>query len=164
MVDAGQRTVLIVDDDEGLRGMLSDYFGAQGFEVLVAANGLESLLHVKRARPGAIVLDLNMPRLGGLDALKRIHAFDPAITVVVITGDRDPETQRRALALGAAQVLTKPFELTDLLQALGGPEQVPARRAEAGAPAAGEIREPAGSSAGKILIVDDEADVRSSRE
>ncbi len=59
-------TVLVADDEEDLRSMVSEFLSESGYEVLVAANGLESLLHVKRARPSVVLLDLNMPRLGGL--------------------------------------------------------------------------------------------------
>ncbi len=133
MRDTGSRKVLVVDDEEDVRAMLAEFLEAQGFEVLAAANGLESLLHVKRARPDVVVLDLNMPRLGGLEALKRIRHFDPAITVVIITGEQNPEPRERALAMGAARVLVKPFTLDALLQALGGeaaPEGAAAPMAE----------------------------------
>jgi CheY-like chemotaxis protein len=59
------RTVLIADDESDLREILVEYLGGRGFEVIEAANGLETLLQVKRRRPGAVVLDLRMPRLGG---------------------------------------------------------------------------------------------------
>ncbi len=133
MRDTGSRKVLVVDDEQDVREMLAEFLEAQGFEVLAAANGLESLLHVKRARPDVVVLDLNMPRLGGLEALKRIRHFDPAITVVIITGEQNPEPRERALAMGAARVLVKPFTLDALLQALGGeaaPEGAAAPMAE----------------------------------
>lgn len=132
MRDTGSRKVLVVDDEQDVREMLAEFLEAQGFEVLAAANGLESLLHVKRARPDVVVLDLNMPRLGGLEALKRIRHFDPDITVVIITGEQNPEPRERALAMGAARVLVKPFTFQELLQAVGGE---PARQGAA-APAA----------------------------
>ena len=62
-------TVLVVDDDPEVRAALGEYLRSEGFEVLEAENGLEALVHVKRARPRAVVLDLMMPRLGGLEAL-----------------------------------------------------------------------------------------------
>jgi DNA-binding response OmpR family regulator len=68
---------LVVDDDADIREILAEQLATHGFEVLTAGNGLEALLHVKRERPGAVVLDLAMPRLGGLEALKRIRAFLP---------------------------------------------------------------------------------------
>ncbi len=90
-----QRSVLIVDDEAELRSVLTEFLQGQGLDVIQAANGLEALLQVKRARPGAVILDITMPRLGGLDALKRIRAFDPSITAIILTGELTPLPSRR---------------------------------------------------------------------
>jgi DNA-binding NtrC family response regulator len=148
------KTVLVADDDADLRSTLAEYFALHGFEVLEASNGLEALLHVKRRRPGVIVLDLAMPRLGGLDALKRIAAFDPAAAVIVVSGAVDEQTRRAALALGARAVMDKPIALPALLEALrGAPAAVPATDAP---PAAAPVPE----TGADVLVVDDDADVR----
>src|SRR6266566_5188654 len=73
--------VLIADDDADVREVLVESFRDAGFDVLQAANGLEALLCVKRDRPDAVVLDLMMPRLGGVAALagpSRAPAPQPA--------------------------------------------------------------------------------------
>src|SRR5205807_7252958 len=85
-VEGGLVRVLIADDDADVREVLVESFQDAGFEVLQASNGLEALLCVKRDRPDAVVLDLMMPRLGGVEALKRIHAFNPGIRALVVTG------------------------------------------------------------------------------
>src|SRR5439155_952975 len=113
--------VLIADDDADVRELLVEVFRDAGFDVLEASNGLEALLYVKRDRPDAVVLDLMMPRLGGVEALKRIHAFNPGIRVLVVTGAIDPELHRQATAAGAAGVFTKPVNATALVAALTGP-------------------------------------------
>ena len=148
-----RRTVLIVDDEPEVRAVIADYLRDDGFDVLEAANGLEALLAVKRRRPYGIVLDLRMPRLGGLEALRRIRAFDPRIGVVVVTGVADVELHRQALALGARAVFTKPVAAADLAAALGGRLE-PAAPAPAAAPPAA----PGGArpAKGRVLIVDDE--------
>lgn len=155
-----------MDDEVEIREMLTEYLAAHGFEVLEAGNGLEALLHVKRARPHAVVLDLAMPRLGGLDALKRIRAFDPTIDVVIASGQLDDDVRRRAIAMGARAALSKPLELPDLLAALGG-AQGPVPRS----PAAPETRAgrlpPSPTSAGpqgKVLVIDDDPDIRTMLE
>lgn len=145
---------LVVDDDPDLRDGLADYLENHGFEPLRAGNGLEALLSVKRQRPAVVVLDLMMPRLGGLDALKRIRAFDPAIVVVITTGNPDVELHDRALALGARAVLTKPFALAALLAALHGHGSAPVVEETLSAPPG------VGAGAGQVLIVDDDADIR----
>jgi DNA-binding NtrC family response regulator len=157
------RTVLIADDDPEIRGMIGEYLQSNGYEVLEAENGLEALLHVKRARPHVVILDLMMPRLGGLDALWRIRTFDPEIAVVVVTGTSDPELKQQALALGAAAALTKPVELADLLKAVdhatrGGPAAEASETREGNA--RGGPASPDAASAGRVLIVDDDAEIR----
>src|SRR5207248_7843994 len=111
--------VLVADEAPDVREMLGTYLSTHGHEMLAASNGLEALLHVKNGRPDAVVLDLRMPRLGGLEALKRIRAFDPAIRVVIVTADADEGAHREATELGARAVLSKPVALPDLLAALG---------------------------------------------
>ena len=113
--------VLVVDDEPDVRDVVGEFLREDGFEVVEAGNGLEALLQVKRAHPDAVVLDLMMPRLGGVEALKRIHSFNPGIRVLVVTGAIDPELQRQATAAGAAGVFIKPVPAATLVAALTGP-------------------------------------------
>jgi two-component system response regulator (stage 0 sporulation protein F) len=156
----GQRKVVVADDEPEIRELLAEYLESHGWEVFGAVNGLEALLHVKRQHPAAVVLDLNMPRLGGLDALKRIRAFDPAIGVVVVSANVDDAVRRQAEALGATAVLDKPLDLARLLAALGGdaapppqPEPSPLPTSEA----AIDTR-PAGQRT--VLVADDDPEIR----
>ncbi len=118
MSQGRRRKVLIADDDAEVRDTIGGCLHEQGFEVVEAANGLESLLQVKRERPDAVLLDAVMPRLGALDVLKRIRAFDPGINVIVITNGDDPLMKQQALALGAMLVLQKPLDQSILIAAL----------------------------------------------
>jgi CheY-like chemotaxis protein len=161
-----RKKVLVADDEAEVREVLTEYLAVQGFEVLEAGNGLETLLQVKRARPEAVVLDLAMPRLGGLEALKRIRAFDPAITVVIASGRLDDGVRRQAMALGARAVLVKPLELADLLAALGGAER-PVQAATASRetrPGSPEPRVTATGPGAKVLVIDDDPDMRTMLE
>src|SRR4029450_4292008 len=126
-----------VDDDRDVRELLVESFRLAGFEVLAAANGLEALLYVKREPPDAVVLDLMMPRLGGVEALKRIRSFNPGIRVLVVTGNIDPELQRQATAAGAAGGFTKPPPAAPLGPAPARPAPRPAPARAAAAPGAG---------------------------
>jgi len=112
------RTVIVADDETELRETIAEYLSGQGYEVLQAGNGLETLLLVKRNAPAAVILDLAMPRLGGLDTLKHIHAFNSAIAVIILSGFLDAEARRRALELGARAIIDKPLVLSELLRAL----------------------------------------------
>src|SRR5438309_9534250 len=139
---AGAKKVLVVDDDQDMRAAVAEFLNMQGFEVVEASNGLEALLQVKRLRPYGVVLDIMMPRLGGLQALQHIHAFDPHITVVVVSGVADADLLRQAALAGASACLTKPAAFAEIAAALRGRLPPPRR------------------GAGRVLVVDDEREVR----
>src|SRR5712691_840042 len=155
-----RRPALVVDDDPEARKVLKDFLRLRGLAVLEARNGLEALLSVKQHRPGVVVLDLNMPRLGGLETLKRIRPFDPTIRVAVVTEDHDAAIHQQARALGATVVLIKPVDLARLGTALdltpGDPRPI--------APVTGSAsllpEVPPRPSAPEIRIVDDDASRR----
>src|SRR2546425_756101 len=150
------RKVLVVDDTPTVRQTVGDFLSQEGFEVVEATNGLEALQAVKYERPDAVVLDLRMPRLGGLEALKRMRILDPALTVVIMTAY--PEDIREpAASLGAAAVLSKPFEMHELLHALRSettPRSVTVQPA-APSPASQKATPPSGRSL-KVLVIDDD--------
>ena len=152
---------LVVDDDTDVRETLAEQLTMHGFEVLTAGNGLEALLHVKRQRPAVVVLDVMMPRLGGLEALRRIRAFHPEAKVIIVSGNLDDEVRRQALALGAAGVLEKPVSLPDLLVALGATERPAQTPAEPRSEGSGTREPPVVPFAepGRILIVDDDPEI-----
>jgi CheY-like chemotaxis protein len=152
--------VLIADDDAELRELVAEYLAGHGFHVLQATNGLEALLGVKREQPLAVLLDINMPRLGGLEALKRIRAFAPSTRVVVYSGALDPEVERQAIAAGAVAVFAKPAALGNLRLALDGampiptsPETTPAVVSSDAPPA------PSKRHKLRILLIDDDPEV-----
>jgi DNA-binding NtrC family response regulator len=156
-----RRKALVVDDEPAVREVIVEYLGQLGFEVFQAGNGLEALLSVKRGRPGVVILDLGMPRLGGLEALKRIHAFDSSITTVVVTGESDTEVHRQARMLGAATVLTKPLDLGQLDPVLAARARQPAApRAGEESSSIPEVLSAASATPWRVLVVDDDADVR----
>ncbi len=155
--------VLVVDDDAALREMVAEYLQRDGFEVMEASNGLEALLPVKRRRPNAIVMDLMMPRLGGLEAVKQIRKLDPKVVVIIVSGSLNDDLHRQALALGAAAVFTKPAVLADLVLTLRAALNMPADRSRPSGtePTGGEtlpIRAEPGSA--RLLVVDDDDGVR----
>jgi CheY-like chemotaxis protein len=156
-------TVLVADDDAEFRAVLVDFLRSEGLDVAEAANGLETLLHVKRHWPRVVVLDVHMPRLGGLDALRRIRAWDPSITVLVVSGMGDNELRQQAGLLGAAGFFAKPLDFSQLLEAIHGQTpQAPDVPIDVAAPA----RSPEGAqtrsspAVGRVLVVDDDPAIR----
>ncbi|MDD3346669.1 bifunctional diguanylate cyclase/phosphodiesterase [Oscillibacter sp.] len=107
-----QKTILIVDDDCINRMLLKKIFGAD-YAILEARDGLDALRVLRSMQPiTAVILDLQMPELDGFGVLEQMQR-DPALStipVIIVTGSDDSETQNRALAYGAVDVITKPFD------------------------------------------------------
>jgi DNA-binding NtrC family response regulator len=156
----GRPRILVADDDTEVRELLADFLTDRGFDVVQAANGLEALLCVKRDQPDGVILDINMPRLGGLEALKRISAIAPTTRVVVYSGLLTPEVERDAIAAGAVAAFAKPGALEDLRLALAG--DTPIRTREASPAVVARDRSPAttGEPNLRILVIDDDQGVR----
>jgi two-component system response regulator MprA len=112
------RLVLVVDDDQDLREMISLVLGAHGYRTQEAVDGLDALEQIKAgARPALVLLDLRMPRMNGTEFLAALRARDTSIPVVVITGDLGGA--RDALAAGARTCVRKPIDMDALLDTVG---------------------------------------------
>ena len=118
------RSILIVDDDRILRERLAQAFRERGFEVGEAGDGEAAVALCEREPPEFAVVDLKMPGMGGLEAVRRILEIDPATQVLVLTGYGSIATALEAVRLGAIHYLTKPADPDDILDAFartGGP-------------------------------------------
>jgi DNA-binding response OmpR family regulator len=157
-MDSHPKTAVIADDDAEFRHVLAEYLTAHGFHVAHAANGLEALLAVKRIQPEVLVLDIMMPRLGGIDALRHIRKAFRDTNVFVVTGVADDALRGSAVALGAAALLSKPVELNVLGSII---ESVTNLTLDRSCPQPEATGVPdAVASVPRILIVDDEPDIR----
>ena len=113
---ADGRPVLIVDDDHGIRGVLTQILQDEGHPVSTASNGLEALQKLNDSvRPCVILLDLMMPVMNGWEFMSRRRDMDEiaAIPVVVISADR--AAREKASAIGAEDCLEKPIDLNRLI-------------------------------------------------
>jgi len=112
-----RRRVLVVDDDERVRTVVSWQLEADGYAVTQARDGAAALEHIATDRPDLMVLDLSMPGVGGLDVLRRVRGAPGAtgtLPVIVLSG-RSGETDRIVgLDLGADDYLVKPFSPGEL--------------------------------------------------
>jgi len=108
------RRVLIVDDEADVRSALADILRAMRYadtlQVVEAADGQEGLSAVVAQRPDLILLDLQMPHMGGLALLKQIHQADRRLPIIVITATQDTRMAAEALGSGAVAYLPKPFD------------------------------------------------------
>jgi CheY-like chemotaxis protein/anti-sigma regulatory factor (Ser/Thr protein kinase) len=105
---------LVVDDEEDSRTILSRVAEKQGFRVISASDGAGAIRLQREARPDLILLDVTMPGMSGLDALREIRDVDPHVAVVVVSGAAEPEIGERALELGAVNYVGKPFDLREM--------------------------------------------------
>jgi DNA-binding response OmpR family regulator len=105
------RTLLVVDDEAPVRAFLRDCLAAKRYRILEAQDGVEAVELAQRERPDVVLLDVQMPRMDGLEALKRLLALNPAPGVVMATGRQDDETVRQAIEAGAYGYVLKPFDL-----------------------------------------------------
>jgi two-component system, OmpR family, phosphate regulon sensor histidine kinase PhoR len=103
-------TVLVVDDEKGIRDGSARIINRMGYHALTANNGEEGLDIVRRTDVAIVLLDLKMPGLDGMEVLKRIQAMNSEILVIIITGFATIETAIEAMKRGAYDFIPKPFE------------------------------------------------------
>jgi two-component system KDP operon response regulator KdpE len=109
-----QGTVLIVDDERSIRASLRTILSSLGFEIVEAARGEEALELVRTARLDAVLLDLNMPGMGGVEACRGIRSLAPRLPILILTVQGAEDRKVEALDAGADDYITKPFQLREL--------------------------------------------------
>jgi CheY-like chemotaxis protein len=114
------RSVLIVDDDPFIRKLVSTLEDVAGFQLHEAANGVEAVQRAAEVHPQLVFLDIDMPRMDGIEACRLIREQDNgaarAATIVMLTAAGAQENETRARSAGADLFLTKPFSPLDLLR------------------------------------------------
>lgn len=110
--------ILIVDDAEFLRVQLNKMLEADGHKVLQAENGLRAVTAYKEFHPDIVLMDVSMPFMDGLTALKEIVDFDPQAQVVMLTALGQELVALEAVKLGARDFMIKPFEQDRVMKVL----------------------------------------------
>jgi len=110
--------VLFIDDEEGIRNVVSIAIMDAGYKVLTAADGQSGIELCKRESPQIIITDIRMPGINGIEVLKRIKETDPEKEVIVVTGYGDMDMAISALQLDASDFITKPINNEALFVAL----------------------------------------------
>ncbi|MFW9854865.1 MAG: response regulator [Candidatus Thorarchaeota archaeon] len=112
-------TVLIVDDSKYLRLMISKILKKRGHTIVAeASTGVEAIGQFKQFLPNVVTMDVVMPKMNGLLAIKEIIAMNPNANVVVVTALGHEPLVRQALKLGARDFVIKPFKVEQLVQAV----------------------------------------------
>jgi DNA-binding NtrC family response regulator len=107
--------LLVIDDDESSCRLVKATFGAEGFDVGAAADGVSGLELASTYRPDVILLDLKLPDLDGMQVLEQLKARFPSLPIVMLTASRDLKAAVRATKLGALDYLTKPIDTDEVV-------------------------------------------------
>ena len=110
--------ILVVDDDRAVRDSLRRSLEFNGYEVALAADGAEALAGIGRIAPDAVVMDVMMPRLDGIEATRALRAAGNDLPILVLTARDSVGDRVEGLDAGADDYLTKPFALEELLARL----------------------------------------------
>lgn len=111
------KKVIIVDDALFMRTMLRDIFESANWQVVAEAeNGEQAIAGYKKHRPDLVTMDIVMPEMGGIDALKRILAEDPSATIVVCSALGQKNLIMDAVNAGAKDFIVKPFQRAQVLE------------------------------------------------
>ena len=113
--DKASITVLVADDNDVAQRLCRRVLEKAGYKVLIAADGLQAVDIAMSARPNMILMDVAMPGIDGIEAMKRIKAEIPNQPIVIASAHSMASDRERFLAAGADDILSKPFRLADLV-------------------------------------------------
>ena len=111
--------ILVVDDEEAIREVVSTMLESKGYHCTVAHNGRAAQEHIKRTPPDLILSDMIMPEMDGIKLLEWVREFDPDVPVIMVTAIHDISTALEAIRRGAYDYILKPFEKDQLFLGVG---------------------------------------------
>ncbi|MGN0027466.1 MAG: response regulator [Clostridium sp.] len=113
------KKVLIVDDAAFMRMMIKDILQKNGFEVVgEASNGIEAVNLYKKERPDVVTMDITMPDMDGIEAVKEIRAFDESAKIIMCSAMGQQSMVMDAIKSGAKDFIVKPFQADRVLEAI----------------------------------------------
>jgi two-component system response regulator (stage 0 sporulation protein F) len=107
-------TILVIDDQPGIRRLLMEVLTEEGYTVYAAANGYEGIQKVKELTPDIILMDMKMPGMDGIETLRELKQINQAEKVIMMTAYGELELVNQAKGLGAFAYITKPFDIISL--------------------------------------------------
>jgi two-component system, NtrC family, response regulator HydG len=119
LVTEAPAQILVIDDDKAMRDACYQILSRQGYQVELAASASQGLTRLEQASFDAILLDLVMPDMDGLEALKKIKTLDPVVEIIIITGYGTIQSAVESIKAGAFHFLSKPFVPDDLRNLVG---------------------------------------------
>ncbi|MCX5701628.1 MAG: response regulator [Candidatus Omnitrophica bacterium] len=109
-LNPGEKSLLVVDDEEGILRVLKIFFTRKGYKVFEAESGEKALQIARSEKISAVLLDMKMPGMDGLATLEKLLEINPKLGVVMATGEQDDEKVKKAIVLGAYGYVLKPFD------------------------------------------------------
>jgi DNA-binding response OmpR family regulator len=110
--------ILVVDDEEEVRKVLTRFFVAKGYQLLTAETAEKAIAFLEKEQVDAVLLDINLPGTNGLEALRKIRASWPRLPVVMISGQQEEDVAKATLQEGAFDYVVKPFDFDYLERTL----------------------------------------------
>ena len=108
-------TILIVDDEAGVRDLISDALSMASLTSITASHGMEALSKIRANDVDLVILDINMPTMDGYEVLQRLREMSNSVPVIVLTARLDREDTKWAFELGADDFVRKPFGIEELI-------------------------------------------------
>lgn len=108
-------TILIVEDEENVRDVLSSIARREGASIVEAGDGQQGLKKLKENQVDAIITDLAMPIMNGLEMIEKIREDDPNVPIVILTGENDSKAAQKGLRFGVFDLLEKPIDRGNLI-------------------------------------------------
>ncbi len=116
----GAQRVLVIEDQEDLAALYESALGKEGYEVSKAYTGEEGVALFEDNGADAVVLDMTLPEMHGVQTLRAIRSLNANVPVVVVTGETSDDTRQQCERLGVQHYLSKPADYRDILAALRG--------------------------------------------
>lgn len=110
--------ILVVDDDNYLRGMSVRLLQKAGYQVVEASDGVDGVAKFEDEQPDAVLMDINMPRMDGLSALVAMRRINPKARVAMLTGLAEKKVALTAVQMGARDFVLKPYKVERVLLAV----------------------------------------------
>lgn len=113
----GNRTAIVIDDDSSITELFSEILKLQGMNVLaIGNNGIDAIHLFKEFSPDLIFMDVNMPKLNGIEALIEIKKISLQSKIIIVTSDTSAKLRQKLETIGANAIIYKPFDMEGIQQ------------------------------------------------
>ena len=107
--------ILVIDDEQAIRDLISEVLNIAGYEVSIATDGLDGLNKIRKQKYDLIILDVNLPKLDGFAILEKVRESAPTQPIIMISARTDKDDVTHGLRLGADDYVRKPFSVEELV-------------------------------------------------